>query len=223
MLRPQNFQHVRRQNPPDLTAHAVWSWASPFPREKYLLFLYTECANPVWWAYRMDSAPYDRKVENPSFLYGLLRVIDGFPTVKRRVPKTRVATVDYRSTGFYGQTMGSLRVNYGFTYGTYVFSIAFCKFLQFSFCGHKVKVSPTIQSKSVVWLSSFTTTVFPDFLQFSGNLPGISSSWSNGFEAKDFHSSVINAHAVRTKVIQHNHQISKLQASQRSDTEPGML
>lgn len=218
MLRPQNFQHVRRQNPPDLTAHAVWSWASPFP-----LVLYTECTNPVWWAYRMDSAPYDRKVENPSFFYRLLRVIDGFPTVKRRVPKTRVATVDYRSTSFCGQTMGSLRVNYGFTYGTYVFSIAFCKFLQFSFCGHKVKVSPTVQSKSVVWLSSFTTTVFPDFLQFSGNLPGISSSWSNGFETKDFHSSVINAHAVRTKVIQHNHQISKVQAPQRSDTEPGML
>ena len=56
----------------------------------------------------MDSAPYDRKVENPSFFYGLLRVIDGFPTVKRRVPKTGVATVDYRCMGFYGQTTGCL-------------------------------------------------------------------------------------------------------------------
>ena len=68
----------------------------------------------------MDSAPYDRKVENPSFFYGLLRVIDGFPTVKRRVPKTRVATVDQKdlrvSTGLpYGFPTGSLMEPMGFT------------------------------------------------------------------------------------------------------------
>ena len=31
---------------------------------------------------------FDREAQNPSFSYGLRRVKDGFPTGKRRVPKS---------------------------------------------------------------------------------------------------------------------------------------
>ena len=169
----------------------------------------------------MDSAPYDRKVENPSFFYGLLRVIDGFPTVKRRVPKTGVATVDYRCMGFYGQTTGSLRVNYGFTYGAYVFSIAFCKFLQFSFCGHKVKETSNIQSNLLYGCPHLLV-----YFEISFNFQKTFQEYHPpGQTASRQKISILQqcANAVRTKVIEHNHQISKLQAPQRSDSEPGTL
>ena len=102
--------------------HVGWSWASLRPRAKYLLFLYgVHKSSLVGLSHGLSTIwPEGGNL----FFYGLLRVIDGFPTDKRRVPKTGVATVDYRSTGFYGQTTGSLRVNYGFTYGTYV--LCFC-------------------------------------------------------------------------------------------------